>query len=122
MQDGFVSTFARLRSTSDRVVLLRDVPKNQEDPATCLTAGKVDLGTCMFTIDPSLEEDADASVAAAVATGTEFIDPTPWVCWDGRCPVVVGDTLTYRDRGHITATYAAGLAEALGRRLKIWSS
>ena len=40
-------------------------------------------------------------------TGTEVVDPTKWICWDGSCPAVVGDVLPYRDRGHLTTIYAA---------------
>ena len=90
-----------------------------EDPGPCLTGSDVDLGTCAFTPLPEQEADSDASVAAAEATGTEHLDPGKWVCWDGTCPMVVGDTITYRDRGHLTATYAGDLADEIGRALDL---
>lgn len=120
-QAGFESTLTRLAATADRVVLLRDVPKSQDDPATCLTTGSIDLGTCMFTPFEPQEEDSDASEAAALATGTDYIDPTPWICWHDYCPVVIGDILTYRDRGHLSAVYAGELGDDLGRKLGIWT-
>ena len=118
-QDGWESSFERIAPLTDRVVLLRDVPKNPEDPGPCLTGSDVDLGTCAFTPLPEQEADSDASVAAAEATGTEHLDPGKWVCWDGTCPMVVGDTITYRDRGHLTATYAGDLADEIGRALDL---
>ncbi len=120
-EDGFVSTFERLRTMADRVALIRDVPKNQGDPGTCLTAGKVDLGTCMFKPLPSQEADSDVAVDAAIRTGTDHVDPRPWLCWRQHCAVVVGDTLTYRDQGHLSATYAGELGDDLGRKLGIWT-
>ena len=120
-QAGFESTFTRLASMADRVVLLRDVPKNEEDPGTCLTTGSPDLGTCMFAPFAAQEEDSDASEAAAIATDTDYIDPTPWICWREECPVVIGDVLTYRDRGHLSTVYAEELGDDIGRKLDIWT-
>ncbi len=119
-QEGFASTFTRLETMVDRVVLLRDVPKNESDPGICLTSGDVDLGDCLFTPLPAQEDDSNASVAAAEETGTEYLDPTPWICWQGECPAVIGDIVTYRDRGHLTSVYAGELGDDLGRKLGIW--
>jgi hypothetical protein len=60
---------------------------------------------------------ADVAVAAARATGTEVVDPTPWICFRDDCPVVVGGTLSYRDTDHLTTEYAASLANPLGNAL-----
>ena len=56
-----------------------------------------------------LTEDA----RVANATGAVFVDPTPWLCPTDPCPVVIGRFLVYRDRHHMTATFA----RALGSRL-----
>ena len=120
VQQGFVDLFERLEPSTDRLVLLRDIPKSERDPGACLTQGDVDLGTCLFTPIAQQEADSDASVAGALEAGVEHVDPTPWVCWDGECPVVVGNVLPYRDRGHLTVEYAGDLADDLGRRLGIW--
>ncbi|WP_323794205.1 SGNH hydrolase domain-containing protein, partial [Nocardioides sp.] len=121
-QQGFEDLFARLEPHTDRLVLLRDIPKSDDDPGTCLTQGEADLATCLFTPIDLQEADSEASVAAAEAAGVEFIDPTPWVCWNDQCPVVIGDLIPYRDRGHLTEEYAAELADDLGRRLGLWSA
>ncbi|QIG43851.1 acyltransferase [Nocardioides anomalus] len=113
VQAGYEDLFDRLETTADRTVLIRDVPKSTDLPDECLTKKGNDLGDCLFKPLPASTEDADLSVAAAQATGTEVVDSTPWVCWDGQCPAVVGDTLPYRDRGHLTTVYAASLADEL---------
>ncbi len=61
--------------------------------------------------------DADLSVEAADQTGTDVVDPTKWICWDGACPTVIGDVLPYRDRGHLTTVYAASLSDELTKAL-----
>jgi len=120
-QQGFADTFTTLKPFTDRVVLLRDIPKSEEEPSTCLTSADADLGTCLFTPIEPQEVDSDASMRAAEETDTEYIDPTPWICWDGECPVVIGDLLPYRDRGHLSTVYAAELGDDLGRALGIWN-
>jgi hypothetical protein len=110
---GYVDLFNRLAGTSDRAVLLRDVPKSEEEPDTCLTTGDPDLGDCMFTPLAASVRDADISEEAAATTGTEVVDPTKWLCWEDQCPVVIGNVLPYRDRGHLTTVYARSLSDEL---------
>ena len=66
---------------------------------------------------PASVNDADLSESAADETGTEVVDPTKWLCWDGSCPAVIGDVLPYRDRGHLTTVYSASLSDELTKAL-----
>ncbi len=116
-REGYVDLFTRLSTTARRAVLLRDVPKSEDLPDECLTKKGNDLGDCAFTPLPASVNDADLSVDAAAETGTEVVDPTKWLCWDGTCPTVIGDVLPYRDRGHLTTVYAAALADELTEAL-----
>ncbi len=121
-RDGYEELFTRLEAMADRTVLIRDLPKNEDDPGTCLTSGDADLGDCLWTPLEASEHDADVSVEAAEATGTDVVDPTRWVCWERECPVVIGDVISYRDRGHLTTVYSESLADELGREIGIWSN
>ena len=51
----------------------------------------------------------DVAVESARGSGIEVVDPTPWLCYQGECPIVIGGTLSYRDTDHITTEYAANL-------------
>jgi peptidoglycan/LPS O-acetylase OafA/YrhL len=112
-EQGYVDLFTQLSTTADHTVLLRDVPKSEELPDECLTEGSNDLGDCLFKPLAASVNDADISEAAAEETGTQIVDPTPWLCWDGTCPAVIGDVLPYRDRGHVTTVYARSLSDEL---------
>jgi peptidoglycan/LPS O-acetylase OafA/YrhL len=114
---GFAQLFESLEPLAKRVVLVRDVPMDPADPVTCLTSGEPDLGDCLFTPEARSRAIADLSVEAAQETGTPYVDPTSWICWDGSCPAVVGSTPTYRDHDHLTQTYAGMLADHLGPAL-----
>ena len=52
-----------------------------------------------------------------MTTGVDYIETKQWFCAFDKCPVVVGDFITHRDRGHMTLEYARELSGALGRRL-----
>lgn len=60
------------------------------------------------------------AVESARRAGVQVVDLEPWVCYNDRCPVVVGSTITYRDLDHLTATYACRLARPLGQQLGLW--
>jgi peptidoglycan/LPS O-acetylase OafA/YrhL len=116
-REGYVDLFTQLSTTAQHTVLLRDVPKSVDLPDECLTKKGNDLGDCLFTPLPASVSDADISVDAADSTGTDVVDPTQWICWDGSCPAVIGDVLPYRDRGHLTTIYAASLSDELVKAL-----
>ncbi|GAB3251484.1 acyltransferase family protein [Nocardioides dilutus] len=119
LREGYDELFVELRAAADEVVLLRDVPKSPEDPATCLTTGDPSLGDCMFEPDERSQILGDVAVESATVSGARVVDPTPWLCYQGECPIVIGGTLSYRDSDHITTEYAANLWATLGRALRM---
>ena len=61
--------------------------------------------------------DREQLKAAVDATGVDYVDPKKWFCAYDKCPVVVGDFITHRDRGHMTLEYGRSLAGPLARAL-----
>ena len=119
LRAGYDELFSELHAAADEVVLLRDVPKSPEDPATCLTTGDPSLGDCMFEPEQRSQILGDVAVESASVSGARVVDPTPWLCYQGECPIVIGGTLSYRDTDHITTEYAANLWATLGRALRM---
>ena len=119
LREGYDELFLELAASSAEVVLLRDVPKSPDDPATCLTTGDPSLGDCMFEPDKRSQILGDVAVESASVSGARVVDPTPWLCYQGECPIVIGGTLSYRDTDHITTEYAANLWATLGRALRM---
>jgi hypothetical protein len=60
------------------------------------------------------EAYAELEARAVEAAGAGLISTTDWICSETDCPLVRGEILTFRDAHHLTATFAARLAERLG--------
>jgi hypothetical protein len=119
LRAGYDELFLELDAAADEVVLLRDVPKNPDDPAQCLTTGDPNLGTCVFEPSARSQVLGDVAVESASVSGARVVDPTPWLCYQNECPIVIGGLLSYRDTDHITTEYAANLWLTLGRALRM---
>jgi len=117
---GMRRLFRALLPNAGRVVLLADVPQRQADPGPCLRNADNDLGDCLAVPNAQSAFITRKSIEAAGQVGVPVVDPTKWTCWDGVCPAVIGSTVSYRDRGHLTTTYARQLAEPVARALEIW--
>jgi hypothetical protein len=117
LRAGYDDLFRELGQYAGQVALVRDVPKSPDDPATCLSTGSPSLGDCMFEPVERSMVLGDVPVESARALGIEVVDPTPWLCYKGECPVVIGGTLSYRDTDHLTTEYAAHLWAELGTAL-----
>jgi hypothetical protein len=55
-----------------------------------------------------------AESVATKAGGGQYADLTALFCTTDRCPAIVGNTLVYRDRNHVTDAYSQLLEPALG--------
>ncbi|KRA38068.1 MULTISPECIES: acyltransferase family protein [unclassified Nocardioides] len=117
---GLAEELEILEQSSDRVVMLGNVPKVERSPGVCLSQRDVDLGDCMFAPSPVTERGQHVFRDVAKESGVDFIDVQKWFCADGQCPPVIGDVVPLRDREHITFEYseylAGPLATALGMK------
>lgn len=115
---GMFRTLLRLRKQKARVTLMRDLPiTNGVLPSVCVSRNRNRPGRCSF---PARRPRAEAYdfVAAKRLKKVQIIDPMPKVCPRHRCRAVRGNVLTYRDRVHISATYARTLTGWLKARLR----
>ncbi len=96
------------------LVVLADTPRLGYDPAECLASSDriEDCDTDRSHMVDAAYATREASAAAAAGAG--LISATDWLCDEADCPLVRGAMLVYRDRHHLTATFAARLSERLG--------
>jgi len=99
--DGVAHTVRAVRPSTDRVVVLGDVPERSTDPTQCVTDPRHLERDCLD--DDSTDDTASNVVtrSAATATGADYVDVVPLVCVDHECPLVVGRTLVYTDGDHL---------------------
>lgn len=102
----------------NRKVVILTPPPAGKDPQVCAT--KVSTpSNCVGEIRPVWHQMHNAEAAAAKATEAAFIDTSPWFCSDrGICPAFIGTTPTRLDLLHVTASYAATLADPIRASLK----
>jgi peptidoglycan/LPS O-acetylase OafA/YrhL len=115
---GLTTTMRALAARAAHVVLLGDTPRSVADPASCLSQHLDSVLACAVPFSQAVDEgqiSLEANVAAM--TQTAFVDPTLWICRTDPCPPVFGRFLIYRDQGHLTKTYASGLASELFAQL-----
>ncbi len=115
MTDGWVRTVTTLlRST--RVALLLDTPDMGQDVASCVSANLSELQRCAVPIAravPRRQSDALAATRLGTRPGLTVLDVNDLMCPDGRCAAVIGNVLVYRDKDHVTATFATSMAPVL---------
>ena len=116
-REGLESYLADVAEVAPRVVVLADTPRLGYDPAECLatSSGIEDCDVRSERMIDPLYQVLEAG--AAEAAGVDLISATDWLCPDHDCPIVRGDLLVYRDRHHLTATFAARLSARLGSAL-----
>ncbi|MDQ4052041.1 MAG: acyltransferase [Actinomycetota bacterium] len=115
---GMVERIESLEPLTERIVVLGDVPRLEFDPSVISDRGA--------TLADGLSDPFRRSMlmrravkASTRATGIEYVETKQWFCAFDKCPVVVGDYITHRDRGHMTLEYAGSLSGALGRQLRL---
>ncbi|MFI1098507.1 acyltransferase family protein [Streptomyces sp. NPDC020917] len=117
--NGFTTTYRALKKGGTEVVALLDTPWPHGDAVDCAANHSDDLGRCtqaesQDSPEPNVHR---TNLAAARQAGVSVIDPQAWFCVNGRCPVVVGNTVVYRDASHMAESYATAIAPLLGSSL-----
>jgi hypothetical protein len=117
LEEGYVSTLNKMRSTGAEVVVVNDVPHPSKDIPECVSRSLDHLQDCATPRSKALDHPPVNARAAAKAQGAHFIDPTPLLCLEQVCPAVIGDALVYRNGAHLTPTYVRTLTPWLAEQL-----
>ena len=116
-QEGLSSTLSRI--DGPEVAVMKDVPDQQRTPRLCLSQHVEDARRCAVPLeDAFVEELVRAEDAAIEGTGAHRVDLTDRLCNEENCPVIIGNTLVYRDGHHLTETFSRDLTEPLWEQLE----
>jgi len=117
LQRGLTRTVSMLPDASS-VVLLADSPKQTLNPVACLKRSRRDMSACVTLAAPASAKRTDAALRKAVTdAGGTYLSLEDRICPYRPCPLVQGDTLIYRDQGHLTVTFTRLLAPSLRKEL-----
>ncbi|MCV7428859.1 acyltransferase family protein [Mycobacterium montefiorense] len=108
-------TVAQLRRTGATVLVLGPAPDPQSPVPTCLSGHLDDATACAPSRSAAVNDDGISKErAATTGNGGHYADLTDLFCTAERCPMIVGNTLVFRDDNHVTSEYAQLLAPVLG--------
>ncbi|WP_245713891.1 acyltransferase family protein [Nocardia vaccinii] len=113
--DGLTRLVAQLRAIGSAVLVLGPIPDPHATVPTCLSE-HIDDATACAPARPAGVNAAGvaAEQAATTAGGGQYAELTSMFCTTIRCPVIVGDTLVFRDDNHLTLSYARTLGPVIG--------
>jgi hypothetical protein len=94
------------------VVVIGDPEGLSENPIDSVLARHASMRTITTTWPASALRPYNRIAAQARKLGIGFLATRGFLCFQRRCPAVIGHTIAYRDNNHITAAYAAQVADA----------
>nr|WP_174372117.1 acyltransferase family protein [Nocardia araoensis] len=113
--DSLRRLVAQLREMGAAVLVLGGVPDPHATVPACVAEHIDDASACAPARAVAVDDAGIAAErAAATAGGGQYADLTSLFCTTARCPVIVGNTLVYRDDNHLTSGYATTLAPVIG--------
>ena len=105
----------QLRDTGASVLVLGPIPDPHTSVPDCLTRHLYDATVCSQPRSTAVNDAGIAAESTATRTGGgHYADLTELFCISDRCPVIVGNTLVYRDENHVTDEYSRLLAPIIG--------
>ena len=102
-----------------RTVVMEDPPYHPLiNPTDCLPRSGATLGDCTLAFPAYLSAEW-ATVGKIVQSDPKdrFLLTRQWFCSGGKCPMVIGNMIAFRDFHHISDTYARYIAPALSHSL-----
>ncbi len=114
---GILRHTKALREAGIKVAAIQHTPWQQQDVPRCMARRGASVESCSASEDVAIYPGTIAR-AVAMDPSIELIETLPYFCQAGTCPVVIGGVLVYRDKHHLSATYAKTLAPILERKLR----
>lgn len=118
---GVTRTLAALSGSTERVVMLRDTPRQRVDVPVCLVQHRLRQGPCRTRTAwalPSRLWNVERAAARAFPA-VETVDLSTRMCGRVWCRPLDGRVLRYRDDSHLTDTYSRRLAPLLRPYLRV---
>lgn len=117
-QSGMQQLIGKI-SPETEVLVLGDVPRNWKHPVRCLSQNRGNMSKCTSRWQPLSKRTVEIALRKAVDNkGEHFATLHNKICPTDPCPLVQGKTLMWRDRSHLTGTFARKLTPSLRKILR----
>jgi hypothetical protein len=116
---GVRSTVKAMSKLAPDVRIMGDVPGTDTDPGDCLSQEGSTMATCTMDATTRSVTGIVATRRVAEELGVPYVNVAPLTCYEQRCPLVVGQTVVYRDDNHITMTWSRRLVDELRARMAL---
>jgi len=115
--EGIVRYASALRAAGIKVAAIQHTPWQRQDVPRCMAQFGASVEACSA---PASKATYPGTIAQVVRMDPSIalIETVPYFCPTEVCPVVIGDVLVYRDKHHLTATYARTLAPILEQEIR----
>jgi peptidoglycan/LPS O-acetylase OafA/YrhL len=117
LPSGVLNAWRRLEQAGLGVVAIRDVPWMGFDVSECVDRKGSDSLDCTRRRDEVLAAEDPVAALSTQPKNVHFVDLSRYFCTDSTCLPVAGNIMIYRDRHHITASYARSLADVLQQEM-----
>ena len=117
LESGLRATLRALPKQST-VVLLADAPRSLKNAPNCLQQNPRDMSACLTLNEPDSARRLNTVQRRAMEQGGGVYSTLEdKICPSRPCPLVQGDVLVYKDKGHLTVTFTRKLAPSLRAEL-----
>ncbi len=106
---GFAEYWNTLEDAGSKVLVLRDVPRLDKHAPDCVAENYDDPDVCATPRGRALRGNKLLTRAVAKAPGVAVADFTDLFCTEEVCKPVIGNVLVYKDKHHITDTFAVSM-------------
>lgn len=115
--ETYVERWNVLDNAGIPILGIRDTPWFPYSVPACVDENRNDPDVCSFPRDELLLRVNPAIAASANIENMSLVDFTDYLCDDLQCHAVIDNIVTYRDRDHLTSTFATRLGPAMEAEL-----
>ena len=115
---GEQRAIAQLKPLAPRFILFSDTPRIPS-PSVCLLQSGATQKTCLRHETPARFQDQRTVKQIAALAGVNYLDVSPWFCWNGLCPSVIDGLIPYYDGAHLTPEYSKFLTSDVQRAINL---
>ncbi|SFS14174.1 Peptidoglycan/LPS O-acetylase OafA/YrhL, contains acyltransferase and SGNH-hydrolase domains [Agrococcus baldri] len=115
---GMADAWGAVLDRGGQVVVMRDTPSARFAIEDCVANEPDSPQACSFDRAAGLAGGGTGQTAGLELEPRALeVDLNDAICGETRCPAIVAGVQVYRDRGHLTGSYARSLAEPLERAM-----